>query len=1287
MTGRVITFYSYKGGVGRSFLLANVAVWMARAGFRVLCVDWDLEAPGLFHYFSENGLLLPGRRAGIVELVGELTQNRQPDWKRLIRETTIEKAKGKLDFLDAGDTSSDEYGKQLAAIDWDEGYRSEKIQLGERIEKLRREWVRDYDFVLVDSRTGLTDIGGICTAQLPDLVVLVFAPNRQGLDGTLGALDKARKQRALLPLDRGDFMALPVPSRFDPNAVGADLDKWTRILGERLERVYDEWRDKDVKPERLNALLRIPHVARWSLGEPLPVLLESSDDPSSVSYAIATVAAFLARGLEDSKLLVEERNRYVNEVIERNRTLLGADSVPTTTFKYDLFLSFSPRDRDFARAVALELTKVRGRRVFIDEESIKTSARWANELSRALEQSRGVAAIVSDHISAWQRSEVEHFIDLARTDRSRAVIPVLRHGDLPDWPQLFAYQAAKIGAGSPAEVASALHEALRRLDQPDTAAPAAAVAKAWTQSDALAAYREWVAKQHERLVPYFDGAADLLLDETFVQVELEPTPRREDLERQHDLLRSKSHADPAPRTLEGLLLPAQRGPSAPRWIIVGEPGAGKTTLARSLARSIARVGSQVPVFLPLARVKSSLDPLEFAVQDMLGDDAPRSPRANVLRAALAGAAQRGELLLLLDGLDEVDPARMDKLYAEILAYATANPSTALAVTCRPIALERRDVPAAFCRARVLALPKERQDELLSKLLGTSEAKRVRAHIDQHPALADLAASPLLLTLLAVVARDTVLAETSLPNTRTRLYETAVDLLLRRGFGVEKHGVRDTGHARRLLQKLSLVLHTQGGESWETQPLSDTLTALRREDDEANFLVRETWGTNDAFLNDIGTNSGVLGQHDGANAPWRYLHRSLREFLAAEAIAREGEERIRARVAAWAQETTAWEKAEKPSRAKKAAKRDESTNPARWGEVFAPKRDESTNPARWGEVFALLAGQLADPAFLLDAITAASSDLALRTLPSIDALSPIDVVTRFVSIDRWEPERLERMLDRWNLAAQSRRDLLWGAVSDQTPVEGLGRIWWMLEQIEHATPSREAFFQRCGRPLPKAGLLTWARIPGGTFAMGSAKSDYNDERPVRSVSVRAFELAATTVTVLQWAPFATPSATQVKPKDAQLPATAVDWFAARLYCAWLGARLPSEAEWEYACRAGTKTEYWSGNGKKSLERVGWYDENSDRQVHAVGEKPENPWGLFDMHGNVWEWCEDTWASDYKTAPTDGSAWVDEASSYRVIRGGSFESTAEIARSAYRFRSPRSLRWVSAGFRPARSVTTD
>ena len=150
---------------------------------------------------------------------------------------------------------------------------------------------------------------------------------------------------------------------------------------------------------------------------------------------------------------------------------------------------------------------------------------------------------------------------------------------------------------------------------------------------------------------------------------------------------------------------------------------------------------------------------------------------------------------------------------------------------------------------------------------------------------------------------------------------------------------------------------------------------------------------------------------------------------------------------------------------------------------------------------------------------------------------------------------------------------------------------------------------------------------------------------------------------------------------------VSWEDAKKYCAWLAAkarrpiRLPSEAEWECACRAGGDGEFTFGDDEEKLSEYAWYDENSDGRAHEVATKRPNRWGLFDLHGNVVEWCEDTWHDSYHDAPGDGSAWVYEGSPSRVIRGGSFDYSAEDCRSADRNWSPLGGRYEGLGFRPA------
>ena len=122
-----------------------------------------------------------------------------------------------------------------------------------------------------------------------------------------------------------------------------------------------------------------------------------------------------------------------------------------------------------------------------------------------------------------------------------------------------------------------------------------------------------------------------------------------------------------------------------------------------------------------------------------------------------------------------------------------------------------------------------------------------------------------------------------------------------------------------------------------------------------------------------------------------------------------------------------------------------------------------------------------------------------------------------------------------------------------------------------------------------------------------------------------------------------------------PVVGVSWHDAQAFAGWAGLQLPSEAQWEYACRAGTTTEYYTGDSETDLDRAGWYRGNSGGGLHPVGQKEPNAFGLYDMHGNVWEWVEDDWHNSYDGAPADGSPWLDSPrGSDRVLRGGSWYS---------------------------------
>jgi formylglycine-generating enzyme required for sulfatase activity len=226
------------------------------------------------------------------------------------------------------------------------------------------------------------------------------------------------------------------------------------------------------------------------------------------------------------------------------------------------------------------------------------------------------------------------------------------------------------------------------------------------------------------------------------------------------------------------------------------------------------------------------------------------------------------------------------------------------------------------------------------------------------------------------------------------------------------------------------------------------------------------------------------------------------------------------------------------------------------------------------------------------------------------------------------------------------------------------------------------------------------IPAGTFRMGSPKKEKDrddDEGPQREVTItRPFRMGALTVTQGCWEALmgANPSRFTGDPR---LPVEQVSWddicgqegFLARLNALTEGARpegqafrLPTEAEWEYACRAGTDTAYSFGDDPADLGDHGWFDDNAEGRTHPAGQKKPNPWGLFDLHGNVWEWCQDVWHDDYKGAPKDGSAWMDGGNqARRVLRGGGWSGYARVARSAYRLRDDSTNRINDIGFRLA------
>jgi len=223
------------------------------------------------------------------------------------------------------------------------------------------------------------------------------------------------------------------------------------------------------------------------------------------------------------------------------------------------------------------------------------------------------------------------------------------------------------------------------------------------------------------------------------------------------------------------------------------------------------------------------------------------------------------------------------------------------------------------------------------------------------------------------------------------------------------------------------------------------------------------------------------------------------------------------------------------------------------------------------------------------------------------------------------------------------------------------------------------------------------IKRGSFMMGS-NSAYLDEKPIHRVKIDYdFYIGKYEVTFREYDKFCDATGRKKTSDEGwgrgEHPVINISWNDAKAYTKWLSKkegttyRLPTEAEWEYVARAGTTTKYSFGNSSSSLGSYAWYRLNSydkgsshkDYGTHKVGQKKSNPWGVYDMHGNVWEWCEDWYVDSYKNTPRDGTDNDSKSQNYKILRGGSWYLYSNNLRSANRFRFIPSDTGTFIGFR--------
>ncbi|MEM9291024.1 MAG: SUMF1/EgtB/PvdO family nonheme iron enzyme [Acidobacteriota bacterium] len=797
--------------------------------------------------------------------------------------------------------------------------------------------------------------------------------------------------------------------------------------------------------------------------------------------------------------------------------------------------------------------------------------------------------------------------------------------------------------------------------------------------DPLVAWFRQVQDEHCRVVDQFDRPPELrLLEQAWVQVMVQPAVEEKALEgSDHELLRKPMKLD------EAVALPLGK-PSwnQGRWLLEGSPGSGKTTLLRHYAARLAEAASpdRIPLFASLPKLVETGQELVQHATDGLGIAGVEG-----LRRALAAAGREGRVVLLLDSFDEVPRERRDAVlrFVSQLSRDDAWRRCRVVISSRPIG--RGDALDGLPQLDLLALDPERRLEFLEKWLRhdgragwKTEAKVALDHFLATRGLRDLSGIPLYLTLLA-----TLLAKGKQPSENLAdLYQQVFDLLLEGGHRKDPTPMPDSDLA---LEALRHLAHDMTQEDLWAEPVKKLQQRLRKLPELCDRLCQiSEWRAGlHRFLGDVHEKTLILGPHDGRQGDWRFWHRTFREALTAEHLRQQHAGSSPEALLQWAQNL------------------------------------EEGGEGRWAEPLALLTGRLKEPDELVLKLGESNPKLALRATAFAQGLQPETVVAT-LKLAKGNPDERAKVFE--GLPDQLGDPSACLALVEQLK-EGcrngfdLYWLWWIVEEVQRRWPRDpraadlfERFFDHIPAPndlelfrtldTPLGGAVDlWREIPAGEGWVGSPKNEEGrdgDEGPRHRVRIpQAFWLGAGPVTNAQYAAFDPdkdfePWGDVSNDELRTHPRVRVTWYEALSFCRWLGRqpgfkgtspRLPIEEEWEVACRAGTETRFWSGNAETDLEEVGWFDDNSEDSTHRVGEKRANKWGLYDVHGNVWEWTASPWEPErYKNRPQNSPHLLDPAAAAadlaapprvgRVLRGGCFWVTARWCRSAYRVhRRPR------------------
>jgi len=446
-SGQIITFYSYKGGTGRSMALANVACLLAKETLdeKILMIDWDLEAPGLHEYFHgrfksiQNGEInIFQNQLGLIDIFYEIRNRLENESfedelpESFFDNLNIEKYLVDLDIpslqlLLAG-KYDDKYSTRVNAFDWKDFFDKFPYFILQFAEYLRKK----FKFILIDSRTGYTDISGICTSLMPQKLVVVFTPNRQSLIGAIELTRRSIEYRKQSD-DLRPLVVYPLASRIE-NAEDKLHREWRfGAEDESAGMGYQPLFESGLK-EAYNLpncdltdyfdVVQIQYKPRYSYGEEIAVLSERTEDRLSIARSYENFTEWLIN-LENPWIKTKRTERF------GTKWEPDLDKIEHT---FDVFLCHNSMDKPAVKLIAEELQKS-GIRPWLDEWELRPGLPWQEMVESQIGNIKSAAVFVGESgLGPWQEMEIRDLLSKFVESRS-PVIPVIL-GNAPKKPKL-----------------------------------------------------------------------------------------------------------------------------------------------------------------------------------------------------------------------------------------------------------------------------------------------------------------------------------------------------------------------------------------------------------------------------------------------------------------------------------------------------------------------------------------------------------------------------------------------------------------------------------------------------------------------------------------------------------------------------------------------------------------------------------------------------------------------------------------------------------------------------------